>query len=134
MLCHLVLDDADVLHSLNGDIVEILATLSARIIGIPTGCYGSKYLHVVLVVARVEDERVRIAQLYSLEERIVSVCLHRLLEDVVSLDVLFVSLKHAAHDGFDGIVAYVRIFYESVDIALKSHLFKRQLLDLVAVF
>ena len=134
LLCHLVLDDADVLHSLDGDIVEVLATLGARIIGIPTGCYGSKYLHVVLVVARVEDERIHVTQLYSLEERIVSVCLHWLLEDVVGLDVLFVSLEHAAHDRFDRIVADVRIFYETVDIALESHLLKRQLLNLVAVF
>ena len=134
LLCHLVLDDADVLHSLDGDIVEVLATLSARIVGIPTGCYGSKYLHVVFVVARVEDKCIHIAQLYRLEERIVSVCLHWLLEDVVGLDVLFVSLEHAAYDGFDRIVADVRIFHEPVDIALESHLLKRQLFDLVAVF
>ena len=86
-----------------GDIVEVLATLSARIVGIPTGCYGSKYLHVVFVVARVEDKCIHIAQLYRLEERIVSACLHWLLEDVVGFDVLFVSLEHAAYDGFDRI-------------------------------
>ena len=51
-----------------------------------------------------------------------------------NFNFMFVSLEHAAYDGFDRIVADVRIFHEPVDIVLESHLLKRQLLDLVAVF
>ena len=56
LLCTLPVNDTDILHALDGDVVQVLATLCSWIVSIPACSYGSEYFHVILVVARVEDE------------------------------------------------------------------------------
>ena len=133
LLCTLVLYDADILHALDGDVVQVLATLGARIVGIPAGSHGSKHSYIVLVVAGIEDERIHVAQLDGLEEGIVGRSLHRLLEDVVHLDVLLVAIEHAGHDDIHRVDAHVRTLGDGVDVVLQNHLLNRKLLDLAAV-
>ena len=96
-LCHLAgvnglallfFHDALVLHTLNGDIVQVLSAFGMGVVSVPTGGNGSKHLDIVLITAGVEEQPVA----EGLEQREITVGLHRLLEDIVSLDVLFVEI------------------------------------------
>ncbi len=58
LLGSLILHDANVLHALDGDVVQVLATLGIRIISVPTRSYGCKDFDIFLVVARIEYQRV----------------------------------------------------------------------------
>ena len=128
-LCHLVFHDANVLHALDGDIVEVLATLSVRIVSIPTGSYGSKHLDVILVVAWIEQQGVGATYLNGLEKSIVGRSLHWSLEDILGLDVLLVAVDHLSYCHVHGVNSHVWIFGDTVDGSLQVHLLERQFLD-----
>ena len=51
-------NDALVLHALDGDVMQVLSALSMGVVGVPAGGYGSKSLDVVLIRAWIEDEPV----------------------------------------------------------------------------
>ena len=77
----LVLHDSHILHSLDGNVVEVFATKRTGIVCIPACGNGSERLDVFLALTGIEDESLS----QSLEQGEIRGCLHRLLVDIVAL-------------------------------------------------
>ena len=52
----LVAHDADILHALDGDVVQILASQGIGMIGVPTGGHCGKHLDVVFAHLGIEEQ------------------------------------------------------------------------------
>ena len=87
--------------------MEVLATLSVRIVSIPTGSHGSKHLDVILVVAWIEQQGVGATYLNGLEKSIVGRSLHWSLEDIPGLDVLLVAVDHLSYCHVHGVTFHL---------------------------
>ena len=133
-LCLLALDDAYVLHALDGDVMEVLATLLVRIECVPTCSHGSKNLDILLRRTGIEYQHRLSACIQSLEQCEVRRGLHRLLEDVVGLHAGLVCLNDTSHAVVDCIGSELRIVCNGVELCLQSHLHERKLLDARALF
>ena len=118
-----------VLHSLDGDVMKVLTAQRIGVIGVPTGCHGTEHLHVIGVLARVEDECV--AQ--CLEQREIRIRLHRLLIDVVVPDFLLISIHHLTYGVFGCVDSHRRVTANLYCLLLQCHLLQRQFLYLGAV-
>ena len=85
--------DADILHTLNGYIVQVLATFGVGPVSIPAGSNGSKHLDVVSVALRIKEQHV--AQ--SLEQGKIGGSLGRVREDILALHLVLVLTDHREH-------------------------------------
>ena len=83
-------DDAGILQTLNGNVVQVLTTQGSRIKRVPAGGNGSKHLAVIAAVLRVEDK----PRPQCLEQSEVGIALERLLEDIVALHIFLIGIDH----------------------------------------
>ena len=56
--CAFSFGNADIAHTLQGNVVQVGATLCIGVVGVPTGGHSGKGLDVFLVVTRVEEQHV----------------------------------------------------------------------------
>ena len=116
---------AQVLHPLDGDVVQVLSAHGLGVVGVPAGGHGSEGLDVLSILAGVEDEHV--AQ--RLEQCEIRRGLHRLLVDVVHLHILLIGLDTADDAVLCRRGAEVDVALDVDESSLQVHLLQCQLAD-----
>ena len=129
----LIAYDTHILHSLQGDIVQIYTALSLRPVRIPTGSDGGIGLDVVSIGTGIEDEALDVAQGESLEEGEVSIRLHGLLEDIVALHIVLIVDQQPLHGHLHTVHTRSGVVGHRIDLALQGKLQQGKLLDLGTV-
>ena len=132
-MCLLVAQNPHIPHPLNGDVVEIEATIRLRIELVPTCGNGSIHLNVLSVVAGIEQQHAHIVEHDGLEEGKVGIRLHRFLVDVIELHVVLVGRYHLGTTVVDLLLAQVRALLDGVQLVLQFILHDGKLLDFGAV-
>ena len=128
-----LLQDSNVLHALNGNVMQVLAALGIGIVGVPRRGDGSKHLHILFVGTRIEDERLHLSQAERLEQCIVSIGTHGLGEDVIAFHLFLVSCHHTLHAVANGFDTQVGSCHDGINLALEVHLVQCQFFDLGAL-
>ena len=99
------------------------------VVSIPTGGHGGKHLDVVLIAAGIEEQPVA----EGLEQGKITVCLHRLLEDIVGLDILFVDIDEFQDTVISLIHAQIRVLLDGHRPLVQTDLPQGQFFYLLAV-
>ena len=129
----LSLDDALCLLSLDGDVVQVLATGGARVELVPAGGHGGKGLHVVGIAAGIEHHEVAVAHHDALEEGEIAVGAHGLAVDIVAAHVFLIGCHDALYAVLHGLRIEVGRLQDALGAGLQVHLLEGKFLDLEAV-
>ena len=125
----LLLKHTHILHSFEGNVVQVLATQGIGVIGVPRGGYGSVSLVILAVTAGVEYQLVA----DCLEQGEIRIRTHRCLVYIVPLNVFLVFIDNPQHAVARKLRTHSDILLQCQKVTHQFLLLKSQFTDLLAV-
>ena len=128
-----VLDDSHILHTLDGNVMQVGSAFSLWVVSVPTGGHGGVNFYVFGTRAWIKNQQTAVPNVDGLEKSEIRRCLHRLLVDVVHLHFVLIGLYHLLQAVVDGLRIQVQILGNILNLLLQCHLHQREFLNFRAV-